>query len=398
MGLFEDYALPIISRLPRSEVETRLKDEGTNSIPIWIRIMELDPQVEVIEINVPEPPKRPPRRVGIQDEVEDAHVFEKPTQREIPFIPELNDEWREAIDGGIYADGFETLAFYKSLHFLEDAPFSGKWGIFLFDFGIASIAEEIEMYYPDKWSHGQRINKAIRFLHRHERFHFHFDAWAISHEAIQLRPLYEDYINGVYRSNYPSIEVVEESLANRHAYYSMRREGITEFMSDFMERQPPAYNNFLGDVGRLRSILAGSLLDGSTTHHRKDQEPWVAPRNYIVDNANCPVHIIRKCPPAKIIPLTIGAPSMKENKLFIENYLNGQFLSRTDHDFYRIDNGEKLKVPNSHGGQDRLKPWEFKGTVCKAGMTPSEFKIERSRTRTWKKHVPRKIPKPPFAE
>ena len=62
--------------------------------------------------------------------------------------------------------------------------------------------------------------------------------------------------------------------------------------------------------------------------------------------------------------------------------------------YYIIDNGQKIKTPNPHNKQ--LKPWEFKGTLAKAGMTPKEYWKERARTRTWKKHIPRKPPKAPL--
>jgi hypothetical protein len=54
---------------------------------------------------------------------------------------------------------------------------------------------------------------------------------------------------------------------------------------------------------------------------------------------------------------------------FVSSYLKGVPVSETDHEYYQIDNGESIKIPNPHSCVDRLKPWEFKNTVLKAGLT-----------------------------
>jgi hypothetical protein len=320
-------------------------------------------------------------------------------------LPDLKDDEYESIDRGVWEDGFETLAFYKSLHFLNDSPFDGEWGIFIFDYAIRSVADEIQGYYPGKWHPEVYKEKATRFLYCHERFHFRFDAWALSHEAVAKKPLYEDYLRGFYRRFHPLEYVYEESLANNHAYISMRYEDIAEFMEDFLERQPGAYSVFKPDLNEFRSRLAASFFHGADSikgepvNSCPEHASWIAAANGhmpLLKDGNCPVHVIRNCSPGDLVPPSIGGapPTLKIYKKFVRNYLAGEFHSRTDHEYYTIDNGLKIKIPNPH--EKQLKPWEFTGTLKKAGMSVKEYIKERARTNTWKKHVPRQPPKPPL--
>ena len=45
---------------------------------------------------------------------------------------------------------------------------------------------------------------------------------------------------------------------------------------------------------------------------------------------------------------------------FVERYLSGK-KTRTDHDYYTIDNGEKVKFPNPHDKE--VRSYELKGTL-----------------------------------
>jgi len=64
----------------------------------------------------------------------------------------LNQDEREAAREASQEHGLEVFAFYKSRHFLLQAPFARKWGIFIFDYGIRSIASEIRSFYPGRFS------------------------------------------------------------------------------------------------------------------------------------------------------------------------------------------------------------------------------------------------------
>ncbi len=110
----------------------------------------------------------------------------------------------------------------------------------------------------------------------------------------------------------------------------------------------------------------------------------------VTGNSACPVHLVRTAQISNVLPPFQG-PKLRELRDFIENYLAGRKES-TDHDYYRIDNGEKVKFPNEH--EPEAKGYEFKNILHKAGMTRKEFKEAQSRTKIWKHHVPRDPAKP----
>lgn len=87
---------------------------------------------------------------------------------------------------------------------------------------------------------------------------------------------------------------------------------------------------------------------------------------------------------------------MFEFRRYVMGYLGGQFLEHTDHDYYRIDNREKVKMPNPH--DKTVRGYELKGTLLKAGMTHKEFTKERQRTSRWTRECPRSEPKAPRKE
>ena len=384
MSAFEDYALPIISRLPRPESEfpEKLDREENLPPPLWPRLRELHGDLREL------------------DPWQDRY-----TNNDVPPTHETDQDQKDLIEEGIWGYGLEILAFYKSLRFRDEGPFPGKWGIFLFNYGIESIAEEIELYHPGRWDEDQLRTKAVRFLHRHERFHFRFDAWAISHEAIVDQPLYETYHRSYYQFLFPSEKVVEESLANKHTLLSLKGEEIGEFMRDFMDRQPGAYSQYGRDITELRATLAANLIDGPSimfrdpTKRRYEQAPWIVHgRDYLLWDRNCPVFVIVGVNPSDVIIPNLSAPTIKEFRSFVFHHLDGKFASLTDHMYCIIDNGEQLKIPNPHSQEDRLKPWEFKGSLRKSGMTLQEYRRERASTRVWKYHAPRKAIKPPIGD
>lgn len=383
MPAFEDYALPIIEKLPPSQMAPYEPEDLKINAPFRIPEILSEPGSNTYarEVDLLSEDYSPDQSIGV----------------------DLSETEYDAIDRGISVYGFEILAFYKSIHSIKNNPFPGQWGIFICDYAIPFLADELELYYPGIFNKDQLVKKAVQFLHRHERYHFHFDAWSLSHEAITNKPLYEDYQRSIYRPLHPSKLVVEESLANRHALDSLKKEGIGDFMYDFMDRQPGAYANYKMDTNKLRGRLAAQLIDGNKSlvgipaMERADQTAWIANgRGYLLRDENCPVFTIHNIAASSIVAPNIGAPGFKEHNRFVKCYLNGVLDHESDHKYYRIDNGEILKTPNPHGGVDSLKPWEFDGSLKKAGLLRTEYRKERAKTRMWKKNVPRKNPKPPI--
>jgi hypothetical protein len=316
-------------------------------------------------------------------------------------LRELDDATRLQVEEAVVANGVEGLACYKSLHLVGRPPFPGKWGIFIFDYALPYLAPEINLS-DDGLSPEDCRSQAFNFLYYHERFHFLFDAWVISHEAVNLEALYMPYQDHVYWAVHPSELCVEESLANRYALRKCRR--IERFLSEFLEEQPDAYANFqsLAD-DKMPARLAAQVFRGSeaiTSVPPLELYEHVAylgqERGNLVRRSQCPVYIVLNADPAPFRVPLFPLPNWKEIRDgFVITYLSGQPLERTDHEFFRIDNGKKVKIPNRHG-KDRIRHDEFRNIRNKAGVTTREYYDERKRTNGWREA--RAMPKQPLVE
>ncbi|MFN9936403.1 MAG: hypothetical protein ACK536_09265 [Hyphomonadaceae bacterium] len=58
-------------------------------------------------------------------------------------VPEISEEDKELVEGGIRSRGFEAIAFYKSRRFQSQKPFPGKWGIFYINEGLRHVGWQI---------------------------------------------------------------------------------------------------------------------------------------------------------------------------------------------------------------------------------------------------------------
>ena len=87
-------------------------------------------------------------------------------------VPGISEKDRELIAGGIRARGFEALAFYKSIRFIDMKPFPGLWGAFYLRDALDYLAKEISIAYP-----GYRDPRQLarEFAQVHELFHYRCD-------------------------------------------------------------------------------------------------------------------------------------------------------------------------------------------------------------------------------
>lgn len=208
--------------------------------------------------------------------------------------PELDNEDRRLVDGGIREIGMEALALYKSFRYANLRPFAGHWGIFYLEPGIKRVLELIQHYDPH---HPDPRSTAIEFLRRHERTHFKFDVYALGLESALSKHLYEP-LKRAFRPY--AIYQVEEGLANHEAWRwaSNKKHGpaIKAFAKDFMSLQPGGYSRFQEDRKDLASELAANLLDLNLTSgaRREDQALWVAniPAAMAKWQSYCPEHSV----------------------------------------------------------------------------------------------------------
>ncbi len=206
----------------------------------------------------------------------------------------LSDEEASEFDGRIRIEGFDCLAFYKSRRYRDRPPYPGRWGIFYLDRGIRHLSDMLRSSVPAlasgiippprspraTLSFSNTREWAYWFLREHERYHFRFDLYAMSVEAVARRAMYERLGHAFRR--HPS-HLVEEALANAAAYDwarrgENRRAGLAKFARDFMRLQPHAYARFEEPLIELKAELAANLLDLDLHHNarRRDQAGWVA--------------------------------------------------------------------------------------------------------------------------
>jgi len=81
------------------------------------------------------------------------------------------------------------------------------------------------------------------------------------------------------------------------------------------------------------------------------------------------------------------------NNNFVKRYLAGVQDHHSDHSFYRIDNGDKVKLSNPH--RPDLTNREFHNIIGKASLTSPMFYKERERTSVWREGAPRSPVLPP---
>ncbi len=346
----------------------------------------------------------------------------------------LNDQWDEEAGGvisGLQGSGTDTLAFYKSFRNIELEPFPGKWGIFYFDYGIKFVGEAFADFSSKRVSFKRRYRVGLDLLRLHELYHFKVDAWSMVMEASARKPLYERY-KSVKEMLIRQEHFFEESLANRYAINRLNSNEVRGFFEQFIRFfQPAQYQldlKYVGGAARHPRFPDQGTEALSIDVMCRAQKSWaktsgilelmltmlsdepVPPLSEFPQNYVCPhpaadnVWDIESCPEYLIAGLSVtdaiddafkGLPSRKEFLKFLKSYLSAEPDSRTDHEFWRLDNREKLKVPNPHS--KTIKPWEFKDTLRKAGMNLSDYAAARKDTAIWKRNCPRPNPVPSIA-
>lgn len=291
---------------------------------------------------------------GLDDSVSDD--FLQPLDDAFPVQgPELDDDTRRLVDGGIREIGMEALAFYKSFRFVKLAPFPGHWGIFYLEPGIKRIQELIRLYAP---SHPDPRRTAIEFLRRHERLHFKFDVYALGLESALSKHLYEP-LKRAFRPF--TVHQVEEGLANHEAWRWACKEhlDIQTFAEDFMALQPGGYRRFKEDRKVLTSELAANLIDLNlkTGARRDDQALWVTNvpvamsrwQSYCKEYGVSWAVLTRWINPAWKLP-TIKA--IRDGKAVIRA-LEGRYADKRDR--WEDTKAKLIQEPGASGL--RFKPW-----------------------------------------
>ena len=258
------------------------------------------------------------------------------------------------------------------------------------------------------------LDALIELLYTHELYHYKIDAYCLQIESSGGSLLYKPYRKLV--SRLPIQEWHEESVANAYGLAALRRNcghlprslhdflrllvasspgayacGVHEHQhgwKDALARQVASFFSPPHQPSSVNSLIFSTIRAGTNLGNPNDQNLGAMLRLH-----HCPVYWIDwvRGKRSVLTPYTISVREVERD--FVGRYLAGIPDHTSDHEFYRIDNGEKIKMPNPHNPD--VMPWEFKNIIGKAGMSSPEFHLARHQTSGWKKNVPRDPVLPP---
>ena len=206
------------------------------------------------------------------------------------FPPSYEDQI--LIEGNLRHKGFEALGFYKSRRYINERPFSGKWGIFIIRESLDYLSYIINEFYP---TYKDARDIAYDFLIQHEIYHFYADINTLFLESVKQTQLYQPLRKS---AGWNPVEFVEEALANRNAYIWSQQPkiGVEEFATEFMNNQPGAYSRFNDRYELLSSEWITNILesDMNPSEFKTILHPWVDGLPKVFKRKSiCPTYIVR---------------------------------------------------------------------------------------------------------
>jgi hypothetical protein len=353
---------------------------------------------------------RPGVDVPTADEAQE--VVDEVDSDSVPMGPEQDEESYEGAAGGVVGGGVEYLALYKSFRDILRAPARDRWGIFLIKKRCVALATDMSISTGESFV--DCLDALASFLYTHELYHYRFDAHCLQMEATGGLPVYRPYRRLV--ASRPICEWYEESIANFYGLKAVQsRPGfsyprlIYGYLVDLVASSPGAYAGGIGkqqwsQKKHMVQQASAALGNAGPTEWRELVKSTIRtgmgfskPRESTLSSYlkldNCPVYWIDWVKGGKSVLVPYAVSVAEINNDFIRRYLAGVQDHRSDHSYYRIDNGEKVKLPNTHRAD--LTNREFHNIIGKAGMTSPQFYRERDRTSVWRKGVPRSPVLPP---
>ena len=388
-----------ISGLPRNNNSIAHKIESTASDVE--QKLHMPDDFETCPLNTVSPPDTDPGSANeVVDEINEESMEED--------INESDDDPYDGKSEGVVENGMEFLAFYKSFRDVARSPVRSKWGIFFVKRRCFALAKEMSLSTNEPFQ--ICLDALIDLVYAHELYHYKIDAYCLQLLSTGGSHIYRPYrslvrkqsINNWHEeavANYYGLLSVKSSNVNKPAYPSF----IQQFCIDLVACSPGAYaggissSNSIGARKDLLSNQASQIFSppkNSSDHYALVRSTLRSGTNLREKNLvsllhldNCPVYWIDwvKNGNSVIVPNTISANEFEND--FVVRYLSGVFDHKSKHPFYKIDNGELLKVPNIHSKD--IKRGEFKNIIGKAGMTSPQFFKARQETSGWRKNVPR---------
>ena len=330
----------------------------------------------------------------------------------IPGESGKDEDSHDGAAGGVVDAGFEYLAFYKSFRDVMRAPAPKRWGIFFIRKRCIALATDMSLSTGEPFV--DCLDGLVAFLYGHELYHFRFDAHCLQMEATGGQAIYRPY--GRLVSSRPMTEWHEESIANFYglkavqpSHKAIYAQSIYDYLFDLVANSPGAYAGGIDKQQTQRKDLMVQQASGAFSQTGPNvwqglvestirigtslsiqREPSLSP---FMQLKNCPVYWIDWVKGGKSVLRPYVASVSEVNNDFIKRYLAGVQDHHSDHSYFRIDNGEMVKLPNPHRAD--LTNREFHNIIGKAGMTSPQFYKERARTSVWRKGVPRNPVLPP---
>ena len=347
--------------------------------------------------------------IDIPDDNAAQEVIEAVDSNSIPDEAEKDDEIHDGAVGKVVEEGVEYLAFYKSFRDVMKSPAVKRWGIFFIKKRCFALAKDMSFSTGESFT--DCLDSLAAFLYAHELYHYRFDAHCLQMEATGGSSLYRPYRRLV--ASRPISEWHEEAIANFYALKSISSspkqhyqyaQSIYDYLWDLVANSPGAY---AGGVDKRQQTPRKDQMAKQVTLAFTNSGPNVwhglvgstirigtslsiareSSLSTFLRLENCPVYWIDWVKGGKSVLAPYVASISEVSNDFIKRYLAGIQDHHSDHSYYRIDNGEKVKLPNPHRAD--LTNREFHNIIGKAGMTSPQFYKERARTSMWKKGVPR---------
>ena len=156
---------------------------------------------------------------------------------------ERASEERRSFPQGCTKVATELLAIYLPFHFYPD----GVWGVRFFERPVLQFAK---MVWQEARRLGLRFNLdysikiVVYAVARHEFTHYIFELFALQLELLSGRQFYRPYSDQVYKRTYPTIDCVEETVANYWFFDNPvigNRACLEQLFRDLVKKSPGAY-------------------------------------------------------------------------------------------------------------------------------------------------------------
>tara|TARA_Y100001936_G_scaffold104823_1_gene103046 strand:- start:12769 stop:14040 length:1272 start_codon:yes stop_codon:yes gene_type:complete len=323
--------------------------------PLNAKLEEFEDTSDIILISDDEFDERK-RKSNSKEQTLFQNFYTKYKKESLPKFPRSESR--------IETDGIDALAWYQPFHYPDKY---GRWGIFLLEDGIWTVAKEIKELRNDGYTIDDLLISGARILFWHEYFHF------LNEIAISTIEISSNFAKKNYQilqdrkfnlSNYSHLNYyeLEEALANS---FCLKKSGsiFKTILKNFMDHQPNGYRDY-NSVKWQKQLRVGCSVLGACASDD--------PRNNSLNNQNQPISPYESFYHVDLKHVKIDdVPVYLVHNVPIENRIN-LFVPKPPNEWLRHENFRKefRKLAKSYGG--RLLKWFDKSIELAASPDKSE--------------------------